>query len=184
MKLLVIGCGGREHALAWKLAQSPRVQKVFVAPGNAGTAPEDGARERRAHRRSPELVAFAKKEKHRPHRRRARGAARRGRGRRVPRRRPADLRADAAPRRSSRLQGLRQALHGAPRIPTARTRPSPTPRRRTRTSTQARRADRGQGRRPRRGQGRGGRDERRRGARRHRRDADAEASSATPARAW
>src|SRR5476649_606458 len=38
MKLLVIGSGGREHALAWKLAQSPRVKRVFVAPGNAGTA--------------------------------------------------------------------------------------------------------------------------------------------------
>jgi phosphoribosylamine--glycine ligase len=42
MKLLVIGAGGREHALAWKLAQSPRVSKVFVAPGNAGTALENG----------------------------------------------------------------------------------------------------------------------------------------------
>ena len=42
MKLLVIGGGGREHALAWKLAQSPRVQKVYVAPGNAGTALEPG----------------------------------------------------------------------------------------------------------------------------------------------
>jgi phosphoribosylamine--glycine ligase len=40
MKVLVIGGGGREHALAWKLAQSPRVTKVFVAPGNAGTALE------------------------------------------------------------------------------------------------------------------------------------------------
>jgi phosphoribosylamine--glycine ligase len=38
MNVLVIGGGGREHALAWKLAQSPRVSKVFVAPGNAGTA--------------------------------------------------------------------------------------------------------------------------------------------------
>lgn len=38
MKLLVVGGGGREHALAWKLSQSPRVSKVFVAPGNAGTA--------------------------------------------------------------------------------------------------------------------------------------------------
>jgi phosphoribosylamine--glycine ligase len=44
MKILVIGGGGREHALAWKLTQSPRVQMVFVAPGNAGTAREDGLR--------------------------------------------------------------------------------------------------------------------------------------------
>ncbi|MEE2820113.1 MAG: phosphoribosylamine--glycine ligase, partial [Pseudomonadota bacterium] len=41
MKVLIIGGGGREHALAWKLAQSPRVTNVFVAPGNAGTALED-----------------------------------------------------------------------------------------------------------------------------------------------
>ena len=40
MKVLVIGGGGREHALAWKLVRSPRVQTVFVAPGNAGTAAE------------------------------------------------------------------------------------------------------------------------------------------------
>ncbi len=42
MKLLVIGSGGREHALAWRLAQNPGVQRVYVAPGNAGTAHEDG----------------------------------------------------------------------------------------------------------------------------------------------
>jgi phosphoribosylamine--glycine ligase len=42
LKILVIGSGGREHALAWKLAASPRVQKVYVAPGNAGTALEPG----------------------------------------------------------------------------------------------------------------------------------------------
>ncbi len=42
MKLLVIGSGGREHALAWRLARSPKVQKIYVAPGNAGTAREDG----------------------------------------------------------------------------------------------------------------------------------------------
>lgn len=42
MKVLVIGGGGREHALAWRLKQSPRVNKVFVAPGNAGTAFEEG----------------------------------------------------------------------------------------------------------------------------------------------
>ncbi|WAT15419.1 phosphoribosylamine--glycine ligase [Xanthomonas fragariae] len=40
MKILVIGCGGREHALAWKIAQSTRVSEVLVAPGNAGTAAE------------------------------------------------------------------------------------------------------------------------------------------------
>ena len=40
MKILVIGNGGREHALAWKAAQSPRAERVFVAPGNAGTARE------------------------------------------------------------------------------------------------------------------------------------------------
>ena len=40
MKLLVIGSGGREHALAWRLAQSPKVNTVYVAPGNAGTATE------------------------------------------------------------------------------------------------------------------------------------------------
>ena len=41
MKILLIGSGGREHALAWKMAQSPKVENIFVAPGNAGTALED-----------------------------------------------------------------------------------------------------------------------------------------------
>lgn len=41
MNVLIIGSGGREHALAWKVAQDPQVNKVFVAPGNAGTATED-----------------------------------------------------------------------------------------------------------------------------------------------
>jgi phosphoribosylamine--glycine ligase len=44
MKVLVIGSGGREHALAWKLKQSPAVSEVIVAPGNAGTAREPGMR--------------------------------------------------------------------------------------------------------------------------------------------
>jgi len=44
MKVLVIGGGGREHALAWKLAQAGRVQTVYVAPGNGGTATEPGVR--------------------------------------------------------------------------------------------------------------------------------------------
>ena len=61
MKLLVIGSGGREHALAWRLKQSPRIQKVYVAPGNGGTATEDGL-ENVAISAIPELVAFALKE--------------------------------------------------------------------------------------------------------------------------
>ncbi|MCD6040403.1 MAG: phosphoribosylamine--glycine ligase [Burkholderiales bacterium] len=59
MKLMVIGSGGREHALAWKLAQSPRVQKVFVAPGNGGTATENGV-ENAPVAKIGELIAFAK----------------------------------------------------------------------------------------------------------------------------
>src|SRR5688500_5850005 len=62
MKLLVIGAGGREHALAWKLAQSPGVQKVFVAPGNGGTATENGV-ENVEISSTEDLLAFAKKEK-------------------------------------------------------------------------------------------------------------------------
>ena len=42
MKILIVGSGGREHALAWKAAQSPQVEQVFVAPGNGGTAGEPG----------------------------------------------------------------------------------------------------------------------------------------------
>ena len=38
MKILLLGSGGREHALAWKIAQSSKVEKLFIAPGNAGTA--------------------------------------------------------------------------------------------------------------------------------------------------
>ncbi len=54
MKVLMIGNGGREHALAWKAAQSPLAEKVFVAPGNAGTALEAKLRKRgdRRHRHS------------------------------------------------------------------------------------------------------------------------------------
>ncbi|MBK9326140.1 MAG: phosphoribosylamine--glycine ligase [Hydrogenophilales bacterium] len=61
MKLLVIGSGGREHALAWRLKQSPRLQKVYVAPGNGGTAREEGV-ENIAISGIPELVEFALKE--------------------------------------------------------------------------------------------------------------------------
>lgn len=63
MNVLVIGNGGREHALAWKAAQSPQVEKVFVAPGNAGTAIEDNlVNVDIAVSDNAGLVAFAKKE--------------------------------------------------------------------------------------------------------------------------
>ncbi|HYR34529.1 MAG TPA: phosphoribosylamine--glycine ligase [Burkholderiales bacterium] len=61
MKLLVIGSGGREHALAWKLASSPRVQKVFVAPGNGGTATETGVQNVQISG-TRELIEFARRE--------------------------------------------------------------------------------------------------------------------------
>ena len=65
MKLLVIGSGGREHAMAWKLAQSPKVQKVFVAPGNGGTATETGMENAPVSGRRNdigELIDFCKRE--------------------------------------------------------------------------------------------------------------------------
>ena len=61
MNILVVGSGGREHALAWKIAQSPRVGKVFVAPGNAGTA-RDATLTNVALTAIPDLVAFAERE--------------------------------------------------------------------------------------------------------------------------
>jgi phosphoribosylamine--glycine ligase len=61
MKILVIGSGGREHALAWHLAQGAKVQKVYVAPGNAGTALEDGV-ENVAITAIPDLIAFVQRE--------------------------------------------------------------------------------------------------------------------------
>ncbi len=61
MKILVIGSGGREHALAWRLAQAPRVQKVYVAPGNAGTGLENGV-ENVPISSVEDLLSFAQKE--------------------------------------------------------------------------------------------------------------------------
>src|SRR6266481_4210949 len=61
MKVLVIGKGGREHALVWKLAQSPRVERVYCAPGNAGIA-EDGVNVPLDGADFDALVRFAKKE--------------------------------------------------------------------------------------------------------------------------
>src|SRR5687768_13050405 len=67
MKLLVIGSGGREHALVWKLAQSPRLTQMWCAPGNAGIAEERAAKTGRAvecvnigAEDLPKLLAFAR----------------------------------------------------------------------------------------------------------------------------
>ena len=62
LKILIIGSGGREHAAGWKVAQSPRCEELFFAPGNAGTAilgtnVDIGATD------IPNLIEFAKKEK-------------------------------------------------------------------------------------------------------------------------
>lgn len=62
LKVLVLGYGAREHALAWKIAQSPRVGRIFVAPGNAGTA-EIGSNVPISDEDVPGLVAFAQQNK-------------------------------------------------------------------------------------------------------------------------
>lgn len=62
MRLLIVGSGGREHALAWKLAQSPLVESISIAPGNGGTG-EAGQNVNIAADDIPGLVQFAKKEK-------------------------------------------------------------------------------------------------------------------------
>ncbi len=62
MNVLVVGNGGREHALAWKIAQSPRVDRVFVAPGNAGTA-EDAENVNIDAGDFPKLIKFASENK-------------------------------------------------------------------------------------------------------------------------
>jgi len=70
MKVLVVGKGGREHALVWKLAQSPRVERVFCAPGNAGTA-EEGINVPLEPNEFDGLIRFAKKGDHRGNRHRS-----------------------------------------------------------------------------------------------------------------
>jgi len=62
MKILVVGSGGREHALAWRLAQTANVRKVYVAPGNAGTALENKV-ENIALSAIPDLIAFVQHKK-------------------------------------------------------------------------------------------------------------------------
>src|SRR5688500_12648501 len=64
MRILILGSGGREHAFAWKVAQSPRVEAIFVAPGNAGTALEPRVQHVDiAVVAVAQLLAFAKRER-------------------------------------------------------------------------------------------------------------------------
>ena len=163
MKVLVIGGGGREHALAWKLAQSPRVTEVIVAPGNAGTALEPKCRNAAvAATDVAGLVALA----------RAEGAgltvvgpegplvagvvdAFEAAGLRL-------LRAAQARRPARGQQAVHQGIPGAPRHPDGALRRVHARDLRSRGDPRAAPADRRQGRRPRRGQGRDHRRKRRR----------------------
>ncbi len=116
MKILVIGGGGREHALCWKLRQSPRATEIFCAPGNAGTAalgrnvPIPITDLRRA-------AALRAGGENRPHRGRAGRRAGRGHRRSFPKPRAAHFRADPRRRALRVVEGLCQAIHGAPRHP-------------------------------------------------------------------
>ena len=170
MNILIVGGGGREHALAWKVAQSPRVAKVFVAPGNAGTMrePELTTVARTA---IPELVAFARDQEVAltivgPEAPLAAGI--------VDAFRAAGLRIFGPTQAAAQLESSKDyakafmARHG---IPTAQYRTFTDAGAARSLRRRARRADRRQGRRPRCRQGRRRRAERRGSARSDRRDA-------------
>ncbi len=122
MKVLIVGGGGREHALAWKCASSPRVTEVLVAPGNAGTAAEPKVRNVAvAAEDIAGLARLAARRARRSHHHRARGA----------RWSPASsmrstaaglkmLRTDAGGRAARGLEGLRKEFLRRHGIPTAR----------------------------------------------------------------
>ena len=116
MKVLLVGSGGREHALAWKIAQSPRLSRLWIAPGNPGTA-RLGENVPLAADDVPGLVELCPPERRRP------GGGRPGSrpGSRAERRPGGsrDRRLWPLPGRGRDrdLQGLRQAVHAAPRHP-------------------------------------------------------------------
>ena len=112
MKVLVIGKGGREHALCWKLKQSPRVTAVYCAPGNAGTAldVQNVSIEPGDHRG---LVQFAAARGHRPDGGRARGAPGQGHRGPLPARGVADLRPAERSGGAGRIESVREGADAA-----------------------------------------------------------------------
>ena len=164
MNILLLGSGGREHALAWKIAASPLLTKLWCAPGNAGIAREAEcvALDIADHAGGDRLLQG---QRGRSGRGRA-GDAARGRDRRRSRcGRHQGIRPEQAGGAARGLQGIYQGAlqrvqHSDRRLP-----PFHQCRRRTGLRPRAGRADRGQGRRAGRRQGRGGREDPGRGAR-------------------
>ena len=115
MKVLILGSGGREHAFAWKVAQSPRVDAIFVAPGNAGTALEPRVTNVDI---AADDVADAHRVRaaraHRSDDRRTGSAARARRHRCVRGRRTALLRTAQAGGAARRLEGVHERFSQAP----------------------------------------------------------------------
>ncbi len=103
MNVLIIGSGGREHALAWKVAQDPRVEKIFVAPGNAGTALEPSARTSPSARSTSSAWPPSPPNRTCADHRRPGSAAGDRRGRSLPRRRPGA--SSARPQAAAQLEG-------------------------------------------------------------------------------
>ena len=132
MKILVVGSGGREHALAWKIKQSPRCEKLYCAPGNPGTAAlgENVPIEDSRHQG---LGGIRPKGSDRPDGRRPRNPPHHGDRGRVREEGPAHLRPEEEGGRARRKQDLRQAVHGAAQDPDRpipdRRQPSTRPRR-------------------------------------------------------
>ncbi|MEJ0000211.1 MAG: phosphoribosylamine--glycine ligase N-terminal domain-containing protein [Verrucomicrobiota bacterium] len=114
MKILLIGSGGREHALAWRLRQDDPAVELFTAPGNAGTAAL-GTNLPISATDLDALVAWAVREKPRPDHRRARGAAVRRRGGPLRAGGPRHLRPERGRGAAGGQQGLHQGTAAAPR---------------------------------------------------------------------